>query len=73
LKRAIDVLTIPESTVEFQGDSTFVQIVKQETPAQIFEKHPITIGLSDGIKVEIKEGLSATDKIRGAAIEEKKK
>ncbi len=73
LKRAIDVLTIPESTVEFHGDSTFVQIVKQETPTQIFEKHPITIGLSDGIKVEIKEGLSATDKIRGAAIEEKKK
>ena len=73
LKRAIDVLTIPESTVEFHGDSTFVQIVKQETPTQIFEKHPIKIGLSDGIKIEIKEGLTATDKIRGAAIDPKKK
>ena len=28
LKRAEDVLTIPESTVEFHGDSTFVQLVK---------------------------------------------
>jgi HlyD family secretion protein len=73
LKKAEDVLTIPESTVEFHGDSTFVQIVKQETPSQIFEKHPIKIGLSDGIKVEIKEGLVATDKIRGAAIDPKKK
>ena len=73
LKRAEDVLTIPESTVEFQGDSTFVQIVQQETPKQIFEKRPITIGLSDGIKIEIKEGLTATDKIRGAAIERKNK
>jgi len=73
LKRAVDVLTIPESTVEFHGDSTFVQLVKQETPTQIFEKHPIKIGLSDGIKIEIKEGLTATDKIRGAAIDPKKK
>jgi HlyD family secretion protein len=73
LKRAEDVLTIPESTVEFQGDSTFVQRVKQETPTQLFERHPIKIGLSDGIKVEITEGLTATDKIRGAAIDPKKK
>ena len=72
LKRADDVLTLPESTVEFHGDSTFVQIVKQETPTQIFEKHPIKIGLSDGIKIEIKEGLTATDKVRGAAIDPKK-
>jgi len=72
LKRAVDVLTIPESTVEFHGDSTFVQIVKQETPTQIFEKHAIKIGLSDGIKIEIQEGLTANDKIRGAAIDPKK-
>jgi len=72
LKRAEDVLTIPESTVEFHGDSTFVQLVKQETPTQVFEKHLIVTGLSDGIKIEIKEGLTETDKIRGAAIDPKK-
>ena len=60
LKRAEDVLTVPESTVEFHGDSTFVQIVRQETPTQVFEKHPIKIG------------LTAADKIRGAAIDPKK-
>jgi HlyD family secretion protein len=73
LKRADEVLTIPESTVEFHGDSTFVQLVKQETPSQIFEKHQIKTGLSDGIKIEVQEGLVATDKIRGAAIDPKKK
>jgi len=73
LKKAIDVLTIPESTVEFHGDSTFVQLLKEETPAQVFEKHHIKIGLSDGIKIEVKEGLEATDKIRGAAIDPKAK
>ncbi len=67
LKRADDILTIPESTVTFSGDSTFVQILKEEKPKQVFEKHEIKTGLSDGIKIEVKEGLSAEDKIRGAA------
>ena len=73
LKRAEDVLTIPESTVEFQGDSAFVQLVKQEQPEQVFEKHPVKVGLSDGIKIEVQEGLAATDKVRGAAIDPNKK
>lgn len=73
LKQAEDVLTIPESTVEFQGDSAFVQLVKQEQPTQVFEKHPVKVGLSDGIKIEIKEGLTTDDKIRGAAIDPDKK
>ena len=68
LKRAEDVMTIPESTVTFNGDSAFVQIMKQETPKQVFEKHSIKTGLSDGIKIEVKEGLSTEDKIRGAVI-----
>lgn len=69
LKRAENVLTIPESTVEFRGDSAFVQLVKQEKPTQIFERHPIKTGLSDGIKIEVKEGLTSSDKIRGAAVD----
>lgn len=69
LKRAENVLTIPESTVEFRGDSAFVQLVKQEKPMQIFERHPIKTGLSDGIKIEVKEGLTSSDKIRGAAVD----
>ena len=72
LKRAEDVMTIPESTVTFNGDSAFVQILKQETPKQIFEKHAIKTGLSDGIKIEVKEGLTAENKIRGAVINKDK-
>lgn len=68
LQRAENVLTIPESTVEFRGDSAFVQLVKQEEPTQVFERHPIKTGLSDGIKIEVKEGLTSSDKIRGAAV-----
>lgn len=68
LERAENVLTIPESTVEFHGDTAFVQVIKQEKPKQIFEKRQIKTGLSDGIKIEVKEGLTEKDKIRGAAI-----
>lgn len=73
LKQANNVMTIPESTVEFSGDSTFVQVVKQEKPEQVFEKHPVKVGLSDGIKIEVLEGLTYEDKIRGAIIDPKKK
>ncbi|MDR3141326.1 MAG: efflux RND transporter periplasmic adaptor subunit [Tannerellaceae bacterium] len=73
LKRAENVLTVPESSVEFVGDSAFVQLVKQEKPEQVFEKHAIKTGLSDGIKIEIQEGLITSDKIRGAVIDANKK
>ena len=73
LKRVENVLTIPESTVEFYGDSAFVQLLKHEAPVQEFERHYVKPGLSDGIKIEITEGLNADDKIRGAAIDLKNK
>ncbi|MDR1380484.1 MAG: efflux RND transporter periplasmic adaptor subunit [Tannerella sp.] len=68
LKRAEDVMTIPESAVEFSGDTAFVHLLKAEKPKQLFEKHAIRTGLSDGIKIEVAEGLANEDKIRGAAL-----
>jgi len=72
LARATDVLTIPESSVEFSNDSAFVYKVKEEKPKQVFEKNLIKIGISDGVKVEVKEGLTANDRIRGNKIDDKK-
>ena len=40
---------------------------------QTFVKKQVKIGLSDGIKIEVKSGLKAKDKIRAAEILEKKK
>lgn len=71
LKRAEQVLAIPESTIEFQGDSAFVQLATQIEPEQKFERHPVKVGLSDGIKIEITEGLSTTDRVRGAPTDKK--
>ena len=66
-------VTIPESTIEFSGDSAFVQIVKQEQPEQLFERRQVQVGLSDGINIEIKEGLTEQDKVRGSAVDPNKK
>ncbi len=64
LAKADSVLTIPESSVEFSNDTAFVHILKKEMP-QEFERKNVTVGLSDGIKIEIKDGLTTEDQIRG--------
>lgn len=67
LDKSEDVLTIPESSVEFSGDTAFVYLVTNQEP-QEFKRTPIKLGLSDGIKIEVKEGLKVNDKIRGNEI-----
>ena len=65
-KGANQVLAVPESTIEFNGDSTFVYIMTDSVPEQKFQRTQVTAGMSDGIKIEIKKGITAQDKIRGA-------
>lgn len=67
LERANDVITLPESTVTFEGDSTFV-FIRTDSVSNIYERRPVTTGLSDGINIEIKEGVDTTTVVRGAQI-----
>lgn len=55
------VLAINESTLQFEKERSFVEV---ETTNQQFEKRYVKTGLSDGINVEIVEGLKKTDKIK---------
>jgi HlyD family secretion protein len=73
LASATDVVSVPESAIEFSNDSAYVHKVKAEKPEQVFEKYPIKIGLSNGINIEIKEGLTMDEKVRGNAIDPKAK
>lgn len=66
LERAKQALAVPESTVEFSGDSTFVYVLTDSLPTQQFERRPIVVGMSDGIKIAVKSGITAGDKVRGA-------
>lgn len=65
LQRADNVLCIPESTLEFQGDSTFVYVLTDSVPTQKFARRSIKTGISDGIKIEVKNGLKANELVRG--------
>ncbi len=74
LDKRDSVMVIPESLLKFEekNDSAYVEV---ETQPQQFEKRYVQLGLSDGVNIEIKSGISLNDKIKGAKkkIEKKKK
>ena len=61
VEQAVDVPIIPERLVKFRGDSTFVFLLPagETTP----KEHPVELGISDGINVEITSGLEVGDLI----------
>jgi HlyD family secretion protein len=72
LAKVTDVLVVPESAVEFSNDSAFVYVLKNEKP-QVFNKTQVVAGVSNGVSIEIKEGLTIDDKVRGNVIDKKTK
>lgn len=69
LQRAEQVLAIPESAVEFRGDTVYTYVLTDSVPVQKFERRRIQTGVSDGIHIEVKKGLSAADRVRGLKME----
>lgn len=65
LNTAKQVLSVPESALQFEGEDVFVQL-KQEDGS--YKRVAVKTGLSDGVNIEIKEGLSAGDVVRGPKI-----
>jgi len=63
LERADKVLAIKEALVQYDSE-TKLPFVEIETGDQEFERRDIETGISDGIYVEVKKGLTATDKIK---------
>ena len=68
LAKAKNVLSVPESAIEFSGDSTFVYIVDTASGTKNYVRKQVTTGLSDGVNIEIKQGLAAKTKVRGPQI-----
>lgn len=66
LQQHSNVLAIPEGSVEIEGDSAFVYLLDTTaTEKQSFTRHAVTTGLSDGINIEIADGVEPDAKIRG--------
>ena len=68
LESVKNVLTVPESAVEFEGDSTFVYIVKGTGENKSYDRRAVTIGISDGVNIEIKKGITTKDIVRGPQV-----
>lgn len=68
LNKVDSVMSIPESVVEFAGDSTFVYILKDKDNKN-YDRTAVELGLSDGVNVEIKsDNVNEKTTLRGAQI-----
>jgi HlyD family secretion protein len=66
LDKRDSVMIVSEALVKFEEgkkDSAYVEV---ETTPQVFEKRYIKTGLSDGINIEVVNGLKLTDKLKGS-------
>jgi len=63
LERRDSVLAINENLLVFEGDTAYVEV---ETAPQTYEKRMIKTGLSDGLSIEVLDGLSLEDKIKSS-------
>lgn len=71
LQHADSVVTVPESVLSFENDSSFVYVcpegVVADKKGQVqYEKRHVETGMSDGVNIEVKKGLKEGDIVRGA-------
>ncbi|MDF4398656.1 efflux RND transporter periplasmic adaptor subunit [Vibrio parahaemolyticus] len=61
LKKSENVLTLPERALQFDGDAPNVLI--PDSSEQGFHKQPVKLGLSDGINVEVLDGVELDEEV----------
>lgn len=65
LQEVKGALSVPESALEFAADSIFVYRMSQP---QVFERIPVTTGMSDGINIQVLSGLKEGEVVRGTQV-----
>jgi len=61
LDRRDQVLAIDERALAFDGDRVYVQV---RTADDAFVERDVSVGLSDGLKIEVLDGLTEADEVR---------
>ena len=61
LDRRDQVLVVGENLVQYKKRQAFVEVM---TAPDVYERRDVNLGLSDGLKVEVLSGLSASDEIK---------
>lgn len=65
LAEAQHVLTVPESAIHFEGNNTYVYLVQGKGKNKTYQRRDVKVGLSDGVNIQIKSGLTINDRVRG--------
>ena len=65
LEKVTGVMSIPESALEFVKDDAYVYVKSQDGT---YTMTKVETGLSDGVNIEIKEGVTLGDIVRGPRI-----
>lgn len=65
LAEALHVLTVPESAIHFEGNNTYVYLVQGKGKNKTYQRRDVKVGLSDGVNIQIKSGLTINDRVRG--------
>jgi HlyD family secretion protein len=65
LETVTQVRFVPESALDFDDDDTYVFLKGEDGK---YKRTKVTTGLSDGVNIEIKDGLKAGDIVRGPKI-----
>ena len=65
LAEALHVLTVPESAIHFEGNNTYVYLVQGKGKNKTYQRRDVKVGLSDGVHIQIKSGLTTNDRVRG--------
>ena len=70
LAKVENVVVVPESVLEFEGDSTFVLVPNgtETDGTKNYDRKSVTTGLSDGVNIEVKSGIDTTATVRGSQI-----
>jgi len=75
LGTARDVLSCDETAISFEDGKPYVYVLTSspdDTAHQQFERRAVTIGLSDGLSIELKSGVKSGELLRGNLVSEKK-
>lgn len=62
MDRKVDLLTIPEAAVTYEGSKSFVYVSDGKGK---YTKQEVKLGVSDGLKVEVLSGLTGDETLRG--------
>lgn len=68
LQKVENVVAVPESVVEFSGDSAYVYVLT-DSAAGRYQRTPVVTGLSDGINIEIIKGIKPDARLRNAELQ----